>query len=344
MNQNFSLLTGLGWSDFFANQLNETDRAELLFGRVIEVQRELSRVATGAAEWWASPSGRFRGECTLPGDWPVAGDWVGIAPQDAMGDGARAHEAEPGRAILRRRLERRGQFVRLAPGDGETPQVLAANLDAICLVSACNGEMNLRRIERYLTTTAESGARPLIALNKADLLDDESRAAIARAVQACAPGVPVLFTHTLDESGVTPLREFLRPRETIALLGSSGVGKSTLTNELLGRAAQATGEVRAHDNRGRHTTTHRQLFLRPQGGSIIDTPGMRGLELWNSGEDVGSDFDDIESLANQCKFRNCRHNSEPGCAVRAAIGRGDLQATRLASYVKFASPVRVGKR
>lgn len=223
MPQNFSLLTSLGWSNFFANQIDNPQQPEheipaLLWGRVIEVQRELSRVSTGDAEWWCAPSGRFRAACSMPGDWPVVGDWMGIVPQES----ARALGGDPGRGILHWRLERRGQFVRLAPGSDETLQVLAANLDAIVLVTACNGELNLRRIERYLTATAESGARPLIALNKADLLDDDGRAAIRRAVQAAAPGVPVIFTHSLDESGVAPLRDYLHPRETIALLGSSG--------------------------------------------------------------------------------------------------------------------------
>jgi ribosome biogenesis GTPase len=222
------------------------------------------------------------------------------------------------------------------------PQLLAANVDAVFIVTAPDGDLNLPRIERYLALVRESGAAPVIVLNKADLTDDV--VGTTNEIAAIAPGVPVHAISARDREGIEVLEPYFAGHQTVGLVGSSGVGKSTLTYELLGRAAQATQEVRAHDSRGRHTTTHRQLFLRPQGGAIIDTPGMRGLELWNAGENVGNDFDDIEGLATGCKFRNCRHDSEPGCAVRAAVGRGDLEAKRLASYVKFSSTLRVGPR
>lgn len=337
MLQDFSQLTSLGWSDFFAHQINsqpqpQEDSPVLLWGRVIEVQRELARVSTGEAEWWCTPSGRFRTACAMPGDWPAVGDWAGIAPQET----ACALSDDPGRAILHRRLARRGQFVRLAPGSDETMQVLAANLDAIVLVTACNGELNLRRIERYLTATAESGARPIIALNKADLLDDDGRAAILRAVQAAAPGVPVVFTHTLDESGVAPLREFLRPQETIALLGSSGVGKSSLTNRLAGRELQFVSAIRDADDRGRHTTTARRIVALPNGALLMDTPGLRTVRLWDDGGGVDETFAEITALAAGCKFRDCKHRDEPGCAVAVALTSGMISPERLAARDKLA--------
>jgi ribosome biogenesis GTPase len=219
---------------------------------------------------------------------------------------------------------------------------LAANVDLVFIVTAADGDLNLPRIERYLALVRESGSAPVIVLNKADLADDID--GTTDQIAEITPGVPVHAINARDRGGIEVLEPYFAGNRTVGFIGSSGVGKSTLTNELLGRAVQATQEVRAYDSRGRHTTTHRQLFLRSQGGAIIDTPGMRGLEPWNASENVGSDFDDIEGLADRCKFRNCRHDSEPGCAVRAAIGRGDLEAERLASYVKCTGPVRVGPR
>jgi ribosome biogenesis GTPase len=323
-------LDALGWCERHRAEFIVHAAKGLAPGRVVAEHRSHYQVATDSAELSAGTTGRIRNIVAQRSDLPGVGDFVGV--RLAAGDGPATIEAV---------LPRTTALIRKASSERQ-PQLLAANVDAVFIVTAPDGDLNLPRIERYLALVRESGAAPVIVLNKADLTDDV--VGTTNEIAAIAPGVPVHAISARDREGIEVLEPYFAGHQTVGLVGSSGVGKSTLTNELLGRAAQATQEVRAHDSRGRHTTTHRQLFLRPQGGAIIDTPGMRGLELWNAGENVGNDFDDIEGLATGCKFRNCRHDSEPGCAVRAAVGRGDLEAKRLASYVKFSSTLRVGPR
>jgi ribosome biogenesis GTPase len=258
------------------------------------------------------------------------GDFVAL--RLAPGDGS---------ASIEEVLPRTSALVRKASGE-DRPQLLAANVDVVFIVTAPDGDFNLPRIERLLALVGDSGAQPVIVLNKSDLSDDV--AGMTGEITTIAPGVPVHAIGARRGDGITEIEQYFAGNRTVGLIGSSGVGKSTLTNQFLGRAAQATQEVRAHDSRGRHTTTHRQLFLRPRGGSIIDTPGMRGVERWLPGNETGGNFDDIETLALECKFSNCRHEAEPKCAVRAAVARGELDAGRVAGYVQRAREAKPSAR
>ena len=234
-------------------------------------------------------------------------------------------------------LPRSSELVRKAAAE-RRPQLIAANVDVFLIVTGLDGDLNLQRLERYVALVRTSRALPVLVANKVDLVTDA--ALIVAQIAAFVPGVPV---HAISaRSSVAELEGYFDANRTVALIGSSGVGKSTLTNQLVGREAQATQEVRAFDSRGRHTTTHRQLFVRAGGGSIIDTPGMRGLELWADAEVVAPapNFDDIEDFAAQCKFRNCRHQTEPGCAVRAAVARGEISAERVAKFALAAHNIR----
>ncbi len=323
-------LDALGWCERHRSEFIAHAAEGRVPARVVAEHRSHYRVATDSIELTAGTTGHIRNAVSQHSDLPGVGDFVGV--RLPAGDGPATIEVV---------LPRTTALIRKASGE-RRPQLLAANVDVVFIVTAPDGDFNLPRIERYLALVRESGSAPVIVLNKADLADDVD--GTVRQIAAVAPGVPVHAISARDGKGIELLEPYFSGNRTVGLIGSSGVGKSTLTNELLGRAAQATQEVRAHDSRGRHTTTHRQLFLRSRGGAIIDTPGMRGLELWNADETVGVDFDDIEGLASNCKFRNCRHDSEPGCAVRAAVSRGGLEAERLASYIKFAGALRTTAR
>jgi len=238
-------------------------------------------------------------------------------------DGSPADDA----ATIHALLPRRTAFVRHGAGRRSDGQVVAANVDVVFVAMALDGDFNLRRLERYVAVAWTSGAEPVVLLTKADRSTDVSGQAVA--VEAVAPGVPVLPISALTGDGLEAVSALLGPGRTAAVLGSSGVGKSTLINVLAGRELFATGEVRADDDRGRHTTTHRQLVVLPGGACIVDTPGMRELGMWEGGDGLDEAFADIDELAGSCRFNDCRHEGEPGCAVRAAIATGDLTHERL---------------
>lgn len=318
-------LAALGWNGELAARFAELGAPELVPGRVVE-QSGLYRVATAGGELLAEAAGRLRREAADASELPAVGDWVALlAP---AGDGVGRIEAV---------LPRRSAFTRRAAGRRLDRQVVAANVDILFLVQGLDGDFNPRRIERYAVAAWDSGARPVVLLNKADLGDDlEARVA---EVEAAAPGIPVHAVSALTGEGLAALAAYLAPGETVAFLGSSGVGKSTLVNRLLGREAQATAEVREGDDRGRHTTTRRELFRAEGGWLLIDTPGMRELQLWE-GEGLRAAFADVEALAASCAFRDCRHAGEPGCAVAEAVARGDLAGERLESYRKLGRELR----
>jgi len=309
-------LEALGWDAGFEQSLATLAGRGLVPGRVIGEYRGGFRVMTSAGEVPAEVSGKMRYEALDRSDMPVVGDWVALS----------------GPAI-QAVLPRRSVFRRQDPGGGE--QLLAANVDVAFVVMSLNRDFNLRRLERYLTMVWSSGAQPVVLLSKADLSHGvEERLADVRRIAGAARvhAVSVPRAQGLDE-----VRSFLAPARTAVFLGSSGVGKSTLINALAGRARQAVSEIRADDDHGRHTTTGRELITLPGGWLVIDTPGLRGIGLTDADVDAGLDrvFADIDEIAATCRFSDCGHENEPGCAVRAAIADGRLDPNRLASHRKL---------
>lgn len=313
-----SALCALGWRESFAAAFAPYAADGLVPGRVVG-QSGTYRVATADGEIAAEPSGRLKRE---PGGLPAVGDWVAIAPPPQGG---------PARLVAV--LPRFSRFSRKTAGSRTAEQVVAANLDTVLLVSGLDGDWNPRRIERYLTAAWSSGATPVVVLNKVDHAVDSESLEVATAEVAL--GVAVHRVSARTGEGVDALAVYFPAGATVGLLGSSGVGKSTLVNRILGWDRQSTGDVREGDDRGRHTTTRRELFPTPWGGLILDTPGMRELQLWDAEDGLETTFADIEALAAGCRFADCGHREEPGCAVLRAAAAGELAAERLASYRKL---------
>lgn len=319
----------LGWAPFFDAAFEPYRDQGLVPARVASQHRGSYVLLAQSGELQAEVSGALRHAALTSADLPVAGDWVAVRPARELV--ALSHK-QGRRAIVHAVLPRRTAFARRTAGDRADEQVLAANVDVAFLVAGLDGEFRPRRLERYLTTAWEGGAQPVVVLTKSDLCSDVgARTAEAEAV---AGGSAVHAVSAVTGEGIAELRPYLDGNRTGALLGSSGVGKSTLVNQLCGRELLATASLRA-DGRGRHTTAHRQLVPLPGGGLILDTPGLRELQLWDSGEGLAETFGDIESLVLRCRFGDCLHDTEPGCAVKAALADGSLTAERLDSYRKL---------
>ncbi|MCC6921379.1 MAG: ribosome small subunit-dependent GTPase A [Alphaproteobacteria bacterium] len=310
-----------GWSDALQHDFHVYAARGLEPARVVIQQRGLYRLVTESGEFSAGLSGRFTHEA-MQGDYPVAGDWVAADLRPAE-QAATIHAVVP----------RRSAFVRKAVALGGRPQVVAANVDIALLVASLNADLSLRRLERYLAAAWESGASPIVVLTKADLGADVMQAVAA--VEGIAIGVPVRAVSAVTGDGMAALAAELGVGRTAVLLGSSGAGKSTLLNALAGADLMATQAIRVHDDRGRHTTTHRELVRLPNGTLLLDTPGMRELGLVDADEGVGAIFADIERLAARCRFSDCSHTAEPGCAIREGLADGSLDAGRWRSYGKL---------
>ncbi len=317
----FSSLELLGWNSFFEAHFHEFAASGLCAGRVALEHRGLYRVWTIYGDFSAEVSGGLRHEAEGRGDLPATGDWVALTLR-------RQERAATIYAVLPRRT----QFVRKVAGRTTEEQIVAANVDTVFLVAALDDTYNPRRIERYLVAAWESGAAPVILLTKSDLSEDV--AAARQEIERLSYGTPVHAISVPARSGLGELDVYLKPGCTLALLGPSGAGKSTLVNYWLGAERQKTQAVRG-DGRGRHTTTHRELILLPSGALVLDTPGMRELQLWDSEEGLELAFSDMEEFARSCRFRDCRHEEEPGCGVRQALSDGKLDPSRYENYLKM---------
>ncbi|HXT71877.1 MAG TPA: ribosome small subunit-dependent GTPase A [Vicinamibacterales bacterium] len=324
-------LSTLGWDQAADAAFGPHREQGLVPGRVSLEHNHIYRVMTGDGERLAEAAGRIKYLASGRNELPAVGDWVAVR-LDAR------HEAGTIRAILPRRT----CFSRKAAGRETEEQVIAANVDVVLIVFGLDSPSKPRAIERYIALARQSHVAPVVVLNKYDLAED-----VAGDVAEITPvtgDVPVHAVSAATGIGLDALASYLRQGVTLAVLGPSGAGKSSLVNRLIGAEALATGEVRDWDARGRHTSVHRQMLVMPGGGVIIDTPGMRELQMWDAEDGVGETFEEIAARAGECRFRDCRHDAEPGCAVKAAVASGDIPEERYAGYMKLSRELEASEK
>lgn len=328
---NVTDLTTFGWDEFFEANCKTYVGSGYSYGRVALEHKNFYRVYSQDGEVLAEISGKLRHEAVNRRDLPVVGDWVVMRSRP-----------EGERGVIHAVLPRRTSVVRKIAGSRTEEQIAGANIDTVFLLTSLNQDFSVRRIERYLIIAWESGANPIIILSKSDLCDDVFDR--INEVQTVARGGPIHAISVVTGSGLDDIAQYFTKGQTVALLGSSGVGKSTLINQLTGDDHLKVQTVREHDDRGRHTTTHRELILLPGGGLVLDTPGMRELQLWDGDESLRLVFEDIEAFAGKCFFSDCRHHDEPRCAVREALGTGTIDTGRYESYEKLQKELKYQAR
>ncbi len=316
----------LGWNDFFEEQVASLGLEGVFPGRVARTASGSVELFTEKGEIEARISGRLKQRSSTGSELPGIGDWVLVKTMDSGN-------------VVFLVLNRSSKISRKVPGKGTREQLIAANIDMIFVVMGMDHDLNIRRLERYLTMISGSGALPVVILNKADLVEDQDPR--FDEVKGICGDVPLLLISALEGKGLETVRDLLGKGRTISLVGSSGSGKSTLINALLDRQVQRTEEVRRNDSKGRHVTTSRELFIIPGGGLIIDNPGIREIQLWGETADLDAAFPDICELSLDCKFKDCRHISEPGCAVKEAMEKGTLNQERYGNYQKMRKELEV---